>query len=330
MSEILRVERLSKYFSVSRDVFGKSKHFTPAVKDVSFSICRGETLGLVGESGCGKSTLGRMIAGLLSPSGGSIYFEGSVIASAQHVVKAKKPNIQMVFQNPYSSLDPKMTLRGILEEPLKISRYNKEQCSRRIDELLEYIDFNRASLTKRPREFSGGQRQRIAIARAIATNPPFIIADEPVSSLDVSIQAQILNLLLDLRKELDLTYLFISHDLGVVQYISNRVIVMYLGRIVEMADCQTIYKSPQHPYTRLLIDSVPIPDPKHKQAFDLSVTNDLLMPGQLQGCLFKNRCPEKMPVCCEQEPNLVSCGERHLVACHNRCPENNACTIVEI
>jgi oligopeptide transport system ATP-binding protein len=226
----------------------------------------------------------------------------------------------MIFQNPYASLDPKMTLQRILEEPLRIKRYSREQRNRRIAELLDYIGFSQSLLQRYPREFSGGQRQRIAIARVLACNPEFIVLDEPVSALDVSIQAQILNLLVDLQREMGLTYLFISHDLGVVQYVSDRVCVMYLGQIVEMANFQSLYELQLHPYTRLLIQSVPVPDPRNKQELSPAAPPVLQVARRIPGCQFQNRCATVKDVCREKEPELVEYRKGHLVACHLYTP----------
>ena len=308
---------LSKAFHVKRSLFGGSSKVVKAVDDLSFSIARGETFGLVGESGSGKSTAGKLLVRLLAPTSGKIVFDGEdLTAKDEKQMRPMRRNLQMVFQNPYGSLDPRMTLQQILEEPLRIHQLFNGGRRKKVGELLDYVGLKRSYLDRYPSEFSGGQRQRIAIARALAVDPQFIVADEPVSALDVSIQAQILNLLLDLQKEFKLTYLFISHDLSVVQYVSDRVAVMYLGRIVEMAECQRLYAHPTHPYTRLLLECVPEPDPDKEFKMMSSEMFDV------QGCLkdgacgFYPRCRERMEKCAASVPGLREYEPGHFVACH--------------
>lgn len=315
--ELINIQSLSKTFRVKRSSFGAPPKVVKAVDDISFSIARGETFGLVGESGSGKSTTGKLLVRLLEPASGKIIFDGEdLTAKDDRQMRPMRRNLQMVFQNPYGSLDPKMTLRQILEEPLRIHRLYSSSRRQRVGELLEYVGLKYSYQNRYPSEFSGGQRQRIAIARALAVNPQFIVTDEPVSALDVSIQAQILNLLLDLQKELKLTYLFISHDLSVVRYVSDRVAVMYSGRIVELADCQKLYTHPKHPYTHLLLDCMPDPDPEKE--FKVMSSEMFDMPGGHKNgaCGFYSRCRERRKSCAVSVPGLRECAPGHFVACH--------------
>jgi len=317
MSEtLIRVQSLSKTFPGKPcGLLGKREVFT-AVDKISFSIQKAETLGLVGESGCGKSTTGQMMVGLTTPDGGKIFFkEKEVTRKTEKQLRPMRRNLQMIFQNPYASLNPKMNLQQILEEPFKIHHIKDRQD--RIHTLLDYVGLSQSFLPRYPWEFSGGQRQRIAIARALALKPEFIVADEAVSALDVSIQAQILNLLRDLQKELALTCLFISHDLSVVQYISQRIAVMYMGRIVETADCNSLYKHPLHPYTRLLLASIPVPDPDKPFVFKPGLARESASPQPLSGCGFAPQCEEKTDVCSRQRPELKEIIPGHFAACHN-------------
>ncbi len=314
-TELLRVEHLAKTFKIKTGWRGKPCR-VDAVNEVSLSVLKGETLGIVGESGCGKSTMGKIIVGLTPPTSGRVYLQGECVVPARGAGRRARKQMQMVFQNPYASLDPKMTLGQILEEPLKINRCPPEARQKRVAELLEYVGFSPSFLGRHPREFSGGQRQRIAIARALAVNPALLVLDEPVSALDVSIQAQIMNLLVDLQRELDLTYIFVSHDLGVIEYVSDRVAVMYLGQLVELADCRSLYDLQLHPYTRLLIQSVPVPDPRRKHDLSLAAPVALQASSRLPGCQFQNRCPEVKEICRTVEPGLIEYKKGHLVACH--------------
>lgn len=315
---ILEVRNLKKYFPVSKDFWGRSVLQLKAVDDVSFSIRKGETLGLVGESGCGKSTTGRTIIHLYKPTAGEILFNGTRI-DGKAAETALRRNMQMIFQDPFSSLNPRMTVADIIGEPLDIHGIAKGKArTERIAELLQMVGLTPGYANRFSHEFSGGQRQRIGIARALAVEPSFIICDEPISALDVSIQAQVINLLEDLQAKLDLTYLFIAHDLAMVKHISQRVAVMYLGKIVEIADSQELYQNPQHPYTQALLSAIPIPDPTEqaKQKPDL-LTGDVPSPiHPPSGCRFRTRCRKAMPVCAEQEPFLTDTGTGHKSACH--------------
>jgi oligopeptide/dipeptide ABC transporter ATP-binding protein len=291
-----------------------------AVNDVSFSLRAGETLGIVGESGCGKTTLGRALVRLYEPTAGTVRFQGQDIGGLDgESLKRMRAEMQMVFQDPYTSLNPRRTVERILEEPLILHGVtSKETRHARVRRLLETVGLRESDLPKYPHEFSGGQRQRIGIARALILEPQLVIADEPVSALDVSIQSQVLNLLVDLQKQRGLTYIFISHDLTVVKYISDRVAVMYLGRIVELADSRSIYESPRHPYTQALLEAVPIPDPSRKrrgEPLEGEVPNPSDPP---PGCPFQTRCRYATPLCRSELPSLIPAPHNasHLVACH--------------
>jgi oligopeptide/dipeptide ABC transporter ATP-binding protein len=315
--ELLTVKSLSKEFPTKQSLFGASSNTVKAVDDISFSIIPRETFGLVGESGSGKSTTGQLLVRLQNPTSGQILFNGNDLTTKKEKdMRPMRRNLQMVFQNPYGSLNPKMTLQQIMEEPLKIHKLYNTGRKKRIRELLDYVGLSHSYLDRYPSEFSGGQRQRISIARALAVEPQFIVADEPVSALDVSIQAQILNLFLDLQKELKLTYLFISHDLSVIQYVSDRIAVMHLGRIVEIADCQRLYTHPRHPYTRLLLDCIPNPDPEKE--FKAMASEILDHPECYQGesCGFYPRCPDRREICSFSNPPLREYTPGHFVACH--------------
>jgi len=317
--DILEVQDLVKHFPVSNGFFG-SKQRVQAVNGVSFAIRRGETLGLVGESGCGKSTTGRTIIKLYNPSSGKIIFEGQDISNARgHDLLRLRRKMQMIFQDPYASLNPRMTVGDIVGEAIDIHRLASGKArTERIFELLQVVGLNPEHANRFPHEFSGGQRQRIGIARALSVNPSLIICDEPISALDVSIQAQIVNMLEDLQAKLGLTYLFIAHDLSMVKHISHRIAVMYLGRIVELADSLELYEHPQHPYTKALLSAIPIPDPKveagrHRIVLQGAVPSPLNPPS---GCYFRTRCSQAMPVCAEETPQLKQSGAGHLVGCH--------------
>jgi oligopeptide transport system ATP-binding protein len=323
---LLQVSHLKQYFPISSGFFNKKVGYIRAVDDISFDVYPGETLGIVGESGCGKSTTVRSIAQLYKPTSGEVYFEGKNIcqASEKEMLLARK-DIQMIFQDPYASLDPRMTVRSIIAEPLIIynnrhmmeKELTREDIENRVEYLMERVGMNRLFKNRYPHEFSGGQRQRIGIARALALQPKIILADEPVSALDVSIQAQILNLLSDLQKEFGLTYLFIAHDLAVIQHISTRVAVMYLGKIMEIADALELYANPSHPYTEALLSAAPIPDPKiERKRQRIILTGDVPSPDkEYKGCCFYDRCPRKQPHCKDHIPTLKEIAPGHRVAC---------------
>ncbi|MFV8817334.1 ABC transporter ATP-binding protein [Haliea sp. E17] len=316
-SPLLRVRDLRMHFPVREGVLLRARRANRAVDGVSFDIAPGETLGLVGESGCGKSTLGRCIARLYKPSAGSIEFDGTDIAGlSQRALLPFRRDIQMIFQDPMESLNARHTVGDILEEPLIIHRMgDRAWRTRRVAELLEIVGLPARSVSRYPFEFSGGQRQRIGIARAIALNPRLIICDEPVSALDVSIQSQILNLLVDLQREFGLSYLFIAHDLAVVKHVSDRIAIMYLGKFVETAAGATVYRNPRHPYTRSLIDAIPVPDP-HRVAQRQIIVGDVPSPiDPPPGCAFHPRCPRAVASCAATAPQLGEFAPGHRVAC---------------
>ena len=316
MTNLLDVEHLKQYFPI-RTGFAKT---TPlkAVDDISFSIRHGETLGLVGESGCGKTTVGRSVLRLYEPTGGKVFFEGTEITRSN--IKALRKQMQMVFQDPYSSLNPRMTVEDIIGEPLDVHHLYSGSKERRekILNLMELVGLNAEHATRYAHEFSGGQRQRIGIARALAVNPKFIVCDEPVSALDVSIQAQVINMFEELQEKLGVAYLFIAHDLLVVRHISNRIAVMYLGHMVELADSDELMDHPIHPYTESLLSAVPIPDPetarrKQRIVLEGDVPSPLNMP---TGCPFRTRCRYATEKCAEEMPEFSDRGNGHFVACH--------------
>jgi len=320
MSEILlNVQNLKKYFPIKKGILSKTVGYVKAVDDVSFKIKKGETLGLVGESGCGKTTIGRTLLRLIEPTGGNVVFEGQdVTAMDNNDLKKLRKDMQIIFQDPYSSLNPRMTVGGMITEILKYHDIAEgEKAEKMVMDLLERVGLSRLHARRYPHEFSGGQRQRIGIARALSVEPKFIVCDEPVSALDVSIQSQIINLLQDLQKELGLTYLFISHDLSVVEHISDRVAVMYLGQIVEIADCKDLYKQVKHPYSEALLSAVPIPDPRQKRK-RIILTGDVPSPANApSGCYFHPRCPKIIKGECEHiRPQLAPLNQTsHEVKC---------------
>ena len=324
MSEpLLRVEHLYQYFPAGG--FGKKKRFVQAVDDVSFTIDEGETLGLVGESGCGKTTTGRTILRLYEPTKGKIVYNGDVLFDSETRtavdMKPYRRQMQIVFQDPYASLDPRMTVGDIVGEAIDIHNLasSKEERRERIVSLLEQVGLNSEHANRYPHEFSGGQRQRVGIARALAVNPDFIVCDEPISALDVSIQAQVVNMFEDLQQEMGLTYLFIAHDLSVVKHISNRIGVMYLGKLVELADSNELIFHNVHPYTRSLISAIPIADPKIARASKrIVLEGDVPSPlNPPSGCRFRTRCPYATELCAQQEPEFKEIGKGHFAACHH-------------
>lgn len=314
---LVEVKHLKEYFDIQDGLFKTRK--LKAVDDVTFSINKGETLGLVGETGCGKTTVGRTILNLYKPTAGEIYYDGKLLKSKEDIAEFRK-KATMVFQDPYSSLNPRMTVADIIAEPLDVHKLYKTQEERRnrVLELMEAVGLNSEHASRYAHEFSGGQRQRIGIARALAVNPEFIVCDEPVSALDVSIQAQVINMFDELQEKLGLTYLFIAHDLLVVRHISDRIAVMYLGKLVEIADSDEIYDHPLHPYTQALISAVPIPDPETaRNNKRIVLTGDIPSPlNAPSGCPFRTRCPYAKDVCAKSMPELKEIKEGHKVACH--------------
>lgn len=315
---LLKVENVVKHFPIHGGLFSRQVASVKAVSNISFELKRGETLGLVGESGCGKSTLGRCLIRLIEPTSGKIYFNGEDITLADaDRMRDLRRKMQIIFQDPYASLNPRMTIGAILEEPLIIHNLYPDEKSRkeRVQELIKLVGLRPEHLSRYPHEFSGGQRQRVGIARALAVNPEIIICDEPVSALDVSIQAQVINLLMELQQKLGLTYIFIAHDLKVVEHVSTKVAVMYLGQIVEMAEADELYKNPQHPYTKALLSAIPVPDPKPRPE-RIILTGDVPSPiAPPPGCYFNPRCPMASAECKMTKPELVEKNKGHFVSC---------------
>ena len=321
---LLKVTNLKKYFPIMRGVLRRQVGAVQAVDGISFNIYEGETLGLVGESGCGKSTTGRVILQLMAPTEGTVEFQGTELTTLKKSdMRKMRREMQMIFQDPYASLNPRMTVGNIVGEPLAIHGLgDSKQRKARVQDLLKVVGLNPYFVNRYPHEFSGGQRQRIGVARALATNPMFIVADEPISALDVSIQAQVVNMLDELKEKLGLTYLFIAHDLSMVRYISDRVAVMYLGRIVELGVTNTVYEHPLHPYTQALLSAIPMPDPdKEATRQRIILEGDVPSPANPpSGCRFHTRCGYVTDICREEDPeyrNMGSEEEAHWVACHH-------------
>ena len=320
MNKFIEVKNLVKEFPIKKGFFNKQVGAVHAINNISFDIFKGETLGLVGESGCGKSTTGRCILGLIPPTSGSVKINDIEITSADpKTIQHLRKKMQIIFQNPYSSLNPRMTVKDILREPFIIHEktLSKKDIDKKLIELLDMVGMSESVLNRYPHEFSGGQRQRIGIARALTLRPEFIVADEPVSALDISIQAQIINLMQKLKNELGLTYLFISHDLSVIRYVCDRVAVMYLGEIAEIAPTQELYSNPKHPYTQALLNSVPVPDPNKDLSSRIILKGDLPSPVTMpSGCKFHTRCPYVMDICLKVDPEYTKISEDHTAKCH--------------
>lgn len=318
-SELVKISGLKKHFPIRKGFFNRQVGAVRALDGIDLTVREGETLGLVGESGCGKSTLGRVILRLLPATAGGVTFENKdVLAASEKEMKALRRHMQIVFQNPYASLDPRMTIRQIIQEPLEVHKAaSGSELRDRVLGLLDLVGLSKDMADRYPHEFSGGQRQRVGIARALALRPRLIVADEPVSALDVSVQAQILNLLMQLKSEFKLTYLFIAHNLDVVRYISDRIAVMYLGRIVELGECDEVYRMPLHPYSKALISAAPVPDPDFDRSNRILLTGDLPSPANPPpGCRFHTRCPMAREKCKVDDPELREITPGHFSACH--------------
>lgn len=315
---LLKAENIVKRFPIHGGILSKEVAAVKAVQNISFTLKKGETLGLVGESGCGKSTLGRCLIKLIEPTSGRIIFNNQDITDLEgEDLKVLRRKMQIIFQDPYASLNPRMTIGSILEEPLIIHNLYKTEKERkeRVNELVDLVGLRPEHLSRYPHEFSGGQRQRVGIARALAVNPELIICDEPVSALDVSIQAQVINLLMDLQKKLGLTYVFIAHDLKVVEHVSTHVAVMYLGQIVEYAEAEELYRNPKHPYTKALLSAIPVPDPKPREQ-RIILTGDVPSPiNPPSGCYFNPRCPIATEECTKTAPQLKEVSPGHTASC---------------
>ena len=317
---LIEVENLKKYFPIKKGILSRTVGEVRAVDGISFTINRGETLGLVGESGCGKTTVGRTILRLIEPTAGRISFNGeNLLELDDKRLRSLRASLQIIFQDPFSSLDPRMNVGQIIAEPIRNHmKVSKTEIRQRVADLMQRVGLHPEQISRYPHEFSGGQRQRIGIARALALNHLAIICDEPVSALDVSIQAQVINLLARLQEEMQLSYLFIAHDLSVVEHISDRVAVMYLGRIVELASDTALYQNPLHPYSQALLSAVPIPDPEIRQK-KILLQGDVPSPmNPPTGCTFHTRCPECMDICPQEIPVFKNMGDEHWVACHLR------------
>lgn len=317
---LIEIKNLQKFFPIKKGIFNKKPSFVKAVDDISFTINKGETLGLVGESGCGKTTTGRTIIKLYEPTSGQIIYDGNDIAKLSNKkMLPYRRKMQMIFQDPYASLNARMTVGDIIGEAIDIHKLmSAKERNERVLYLLNKVGLNADHASRYPHEFSGGQRQRVGIARALAVQPEFIICDEPISALDVSIQAQVVNMLEDLQEDLGLTYLFIAHDLSMVKHISNKIGVMYLGKLVEIAESNELYRNPVHPYTKALLSAIPVPDPD-KAAANQRIMLEGEIPSPIDpppGCRFKGRCKYAKPICSEKEPELKDLGGGHCAACH--------------
>ena len=315
---LLSIKDIKKWFPVDDKLFGKPTSFVKAVDGVSFDVYRGEVLGLVGESGCGKTTISRSILGLTEPTSGSIIFDGKeLMGMKKKELRRMRSDMQIVFQDPYSSLSPRMRIADTISEPMEIQKKGtRKERRKRVEELLEIVGLEKSFADRYPHEFSGGQRQRIGIARVLAADPKFMICDEPVSALDVSVRSQILNLLIELKQDFGLTMLFISHDLSVVEYICDRIIVMYLGKVMEIAERDDLYRNPSHPYTQALLSAIPIPDPTLKKERILLEGDTPSPVDPPAGCRFCTRCGRAQEICRTEAPELKEIEAGHLVACH--------------